>query len=89
MSVPSSAADPLRVPGCSAPLLGSMEPGAGRLPLQVLGENEALQQFFSGELLNTTFHLLILVILLNITDPYKLLFVITLKHVDEKNNEYS
>ncbi|XP_031158359.2 myelin regulatory factor-like protein isoform X2 [Sander lucioperca] len=26
-----------------------MEPGAGRLPLQVLGENEALQQFFSGQ----------------------------------------
>jgi len=26
-----------------------MEPAAGRLPLQVLGENEALQQFFSGE----------------------------------------
>ncbi|XP_067437966.1 myelin regulatory factor-like protein [Thunnus thynnus] len=26
-----------------------MEPGAGRLPVQVLGENEALQQFFSGQ----------------------------------------
>lgn len=26
-----------------------MEPGGGRLPLQVLGENEALQQFFSGQ----------------------------------------
>ncbi|KAG7218918.1 hypothetical protein INR49_019418 [Caranx melampygus] len=26
-----------------------MEPGVGRLPLQVLGENEALQQFFSGQ----------------------------------------
>ncbi|XP_041636371.1 myelin regulatory factor-like protein [Cheilinus undulatus] len=26
-----------------------MEPGAGRLPLQVVGENEALQQFFSGQ----------------------------------------
>ncbi|XP_034382203.1 myelin regulatory factor-like protein [Cyclopterus lumpus] len=26
-----------------------MEPAAGRLPLQVLGENEALQQFFSGQ----------------------------------------
>ncbi|XP_062239217.1 myelin regulatory factor-like protein isoform X1 [Platichthys flesus] len=26
-----------------------MEPGAGRLPLQVLGENEALQQFFSDQ----------------------------------------
>ncbi|XP_041819954.1 myelin regulatory factor-like protein [Chelmon rostratus] len=26
-----------------------MEPGAPRLPLQVLGENEALQQFFSGQ----------------------------------------
>lgn len=31
------------------PLLGSMEPGAGRLSHQVLGENEALQQFFSGQ----------------------------------------
>ncbi|XP_071357816.1 myelin regulatory factor-like protein isoform X2 [Trachinotus anak] len=26
-----------------------MEPGVSRLPLQVLGENEALQQFFSGQ----------------------------------------
>nr|XP_046235367.1 myelin regulatory factor-like protein [Scatophagus argus] len=26
-----------------------MEPGGGRLPVQVLGENEALQQFFSGQ----------------------------------------
>ncbi|XP_074481743.1 myelin regulatory factor-like protein [Sebastes fasciatus] len=26
-----------------------MEPGSGRQPLQVLGENEALQQFFSGQ----------------------------------------
>ncbi|KAF0028755.1 hypothetical protein F2P81_017860 [Scophthalmus maximus] len=26
-----------------------MEPGISRLPLQVLGENEALQQFFSGQ----------------------------------------
>ncbi|XP_047430695.1 myelin regulatory factor-like protein [Mugil cephalus] len=26
-----------------------MEPGADRLPVQVLGENEALQQFFSGQ----------------------------------------
>ncbi|XP_049893806.1 myelin regulatory factor-like protein [Epinephelus moara] len=26
-----------------------MDPRAGRLPLQVLGENEALQQFFSGQ----------------------------------------
>ncbi|KAM3588032.1 uncharacterized protein V6R79_019454 [Siganus canaliculatus] len=26
-----------------------MEPGTGRLPLQVLGENEALQQFFEGQ----------------------------------------
>ncbi|XP_053718290.1 myelin regulatory factor-like protein [Synchiropus splendidus] len=26
-----------------------MEPGVGRLPLQVVGENEALQQFFSGQ----------------------------------------
>lgn len=30
-------------------LLGGMEHAAGRLPLGVLGENEALQQFFSGE----------------------------------------
>ncbi|KAM4523913.1 myelin regulatory factor-like protein [Fundulus diaphanus] len=28
---------------------GSMEPGASGPPLQVLGENEALQQFFSGQ----------------------------------------
>ncbi|XP_041834076.1 myelin regulatory factor-like protein [Melanotaenia boesemani] len=26
-----------------------MEPGAGQLPVQVLGENEALQQFFKGQ----------------------------------------
>lgn len=32
-------------------LLGSMEPGADRLPIQVLGENEALQQFFNGEMI--------------------------------------
>ncbi len=47
------------------PLLGSMEPGAGRLSHQVLGENEALQQFFSGKLLHvisfiTSFLLLLL-----------------------------
>lgn len=29
-----------------------MEPGGGRLPVQVLGENEALQQFFSGEMMS-------------------------------------
>lgn len=43
---------PSSPPGCSAAPLGSMEPGGGRLPVQVLGENEALQQFFSGELVH-------------------------------------
>lgn len=35
--------------------LGSMEPGRGRPPVQVVGENEALQQFFSGELSHLSF----------------------------------
>lgn len=43
---------PSSPPGFSAAPLGSMEPGGGRLPVQVLGETEALQQFFSGELVH-------------------------------------
>lgn len=34
------------------PLLWFMDPEAGRLPVQVLGENEALQQFFNGGIFN-------------------------------------
>lgn len=45
LEAPSWALNP---PQPRSLVLGSMEPGVGRLPLQVLGENEALQQFFSG-----------------------------------------
>lgn len=45
---------PLHVSWPRRPLLGSMEPENVRLPVQVLGENEALQQFFSGEMLHET-----------------------------------
>lgn len=37
-----------RAPPLQHPLLCCMDPEASRLPAQVLGENEALQQFFNG-----------------------------------------